>query len=78
MEHFHCKCVIISKTILAGSSAVQLVATAPNGASVDHQTNGARNGAVTKGITNGAAKDPDSLRIGIVLSGGQAPGDECI
>ncbi len=67
-------CALIQIGLLAGSLAVQLVASAANGASHNGDTNGATNGAETKGATNGRAKDLDSLRIGIVLSGGQAAG----
>ncbi|CAL8463411.1 g2945 [Coccomyxa elongata] len=56
---------------LKGRSAVQLLAASSNGAS---HTNGASSGAATKDSTNGHSKELPSLRIGIVLSGGQAPG----
>lgn len=68
---------MIQNVLVAGSAAVTLVATAANGASANKQTNGPQNGSGTNSVSNGHAKDPESLRIGIVLSGGQAPGNEC-
>ena len=68
-----CQCEVASHIVpfLSGRPAVQLLAASSNGAS---NTNGASNGAATKDTTNGHAKELPSLRIGIVLSGGQAPG----
>lgn len=57
--------------MLPGRPAVQLLTKSSNGASL---TNRASNGAASKGSTNGHTKELPSLRIGIVLSGGQAPG----
>lgn len=57
--------------IVPGRPAVKLLSTSSNGAS---HSNGASNGSASKGSNNGHAKDLPSLRIGIVLSGGQAPG----